>query len=329
MKLFLSYIRKKAAALFIFLLLMGLAAAVMYLYELPLSALGYAALLCVFVGGIAFAVGFSHYAKKHRMLAELRENISLLSALPLPEPEDAIEADTLALLAGLSAEAEKRQSDNDRRFREMTDYYTIWAHQIKTPIAAMQLMLQQGETDPAALREQVQRIEQYVEMALGYLRLDSESSDYVLGTYDLDSIVRPAVKKYASQFIRRKIRLSYEPLETQVLTDEKWLRFVIEQVLSNALKYTPAGSVTITMEPEKTLVVRDTGIGIRAEDLPRVFEKGYTGFNGRTDRASTGIGLYLCRRVCDALGHTISVASVLGEGTAVRIGLDSVKLDAE
>ena len=329
MKLLFSYLRKKTATLLVFLLLLGLTGAVLYLYELPMAGFAYAVILCVFVGGIAFAVGFARYAKKHRTLMELRESRSLLAAIELPEPSDAIEADYAALLEALSSETEKLQTESEARFRDMTDYYTIWAHQIKTPIAAMELMLQQGETEPAALREQVQRVEQYVDMALGYLRLDSESSDYVLGTYDLDNIVKPAVKKFATQFIRRNLSLSYEPLETQVLTDEKWLRFVVEQVLSNALKYTPSGSVTITMEPNKTLVIRDTGIGIRAEDLPRVFEKGFTGFNGRTERASTGIGLYLCRRVCGALGHTIAIDSTPGEGTAVRIGLADKKLDIE
>lgn len=329
MKLFFSYVRKKTPTICVFLLLLGLTAAVLYLYDRSLAGIGYAALLSLAAGGAAFAVGYSGYVKKHRELTELRANVSLLPALPLPEPGGAVEAGYRSLLDELAAEAAKRQAENDRRFREMTDYYTIWAHQIKTPIAAMELMLQQGEAEPAALREQLQRVEQYVEMALGYLRLDSETSDYVLGTYDLDGIVRPAVKKFASQFIRRSIGLSYGPLGTQVLTDEKWLRFVIEQVLSNALKYTPAGSVTIAMEADKTLVVRDTGIGIRAEDLPRVFEKGYTGFNGRTEHASTGIGLYLCRRVCDALGHTISITSAPGEGTTVRIGLDRARLEAE
>ena len=203
MKLFFSYVRKKAPTLGVFLLLLSLSAAVLYLYDLPLAGFAYAAVLCVFVGGIAAAVGLARYVRKHQALAALRESIPPLSPLPLPEPGDAVEAEYHALLEKITAQAEHRQAESDRRFREMTDYYTIWAHQIKTPIAAMELMLQQGETDPAALREQLQRVEQYVDMALGYLRLDSESSDYVLGPCDLDGIVRSAVKKFASQFIRR------------------------------------------------------------------------------------------------------------------------------
>ena len=170
---------------------------------------------------------------------------------------------------------------------------------------------------------------QGVEMVLGYLRLESPSSDYVIRNYALDDIVRQAVRKFASQFIRRKLRLEYAPLNVSVITDEKWLLFVIEQVLSNALKYTRSGSVSITLEAPKTLCIRDTGIGIAPEDLPRVFEKGYTGCNGRTDKRATGIGLYLCRRILAKLGHSITIASTPGTGTTVRIGLEQDALEVE
>ena len=106
------------------------------------------------------------------------------------------------------------------------------------------------------------------------------------------------------------------------MTDEKWLLFVIEQVLSNALKYTRAGSITIELEAPKTLVIRDTGIGVAPEDLPRIFEKGYTGYNGRGDQKASGLGLYLCRTICKRLGHTITASSVPDHGTAIRIALE-------
>lgn len=194
----------------------------------------------------------------------------------------------------------------------------------------LRLLLQDADTDEQrALLEQLQSVEQYVEMVLGYLRLESPSSDYVIRNYALDDIVRQVVRKYASQFIRRRLRLEYTPLNVSVITDEKWLLFVIEQVLSNALKYTRSGSVSITLEAPKTLCIRDTGIGIAPEDLPRVFEKGFTGCNGRTDKRATGIGLYLCRRILEKLGHTIAITSTVGEGTTVRIGLQQDALEVE
>lgn len=170
--------------------------------------------------------------------------------------------------------------------------------------------------------ENLQKIEQYVEMALCYVHLDNDDSDLVIKKHLLDNIVKQAVRKYSGQFIRRKLTLVYEPLNVDVLTDEKLLLFVIEQVISNALKYTPRGKVEITLErpAEPILLIRDTGIGIAPEDLPRVFERGFTGNNGRSDKRATGIGLYLCRRICTKLGHTISAQSD-ENGTEIRIDL--------
>lgn len=173
------------------------------------------------------------------------------------------------------------------------------------------------------------RIEQYVQMVLCYLRLDSDYTDYVIAEYNLDDIIKQAVKKFSTQFIRKKIKLEYTPLNTTVITDEEWLLFVIEQVLSNALKYTPSGSIAISLEKPKTLCIKDTGIGIAPDDLPRIFQKGYTGYNGRGDKKASGIGLYLCRRICNNLGYSISANSSLEGGTAIYINLNQIKLEKE
>ena len=215
------------------------------------------------------------------------------------------------------------------KYADMVDYYTMWAHQIKTPIASMHLILQkQDSEDSRRLRTELMRIEQYVEMVLCFLRLDSDSTDYVLKEYRLDDIIRTAIRKLALQFIMKKLVLDYETIDKQVLTDEKWLGFVIEQVLSNAVKYTESGKVKISCEGSK-LVISDTGIGIAPDDLPRIFDKGYTGFNGRMDRKASGIGLYLCRRICNNLGHGITAESVPGQGTTIAIELERNNLEVE
>jgi len=165
------------------------------------------------------------------------------------------------------------------------------------------------------------RIEQYTEMALTYLRLDSNSTDFVFQEYDLDAIIRQAIRKYAAQFVMHKVKLVYEPVSMTVLTDEKWLLFIIEQLLSNAIKYTKQGSVTITVTPEKVLQIADTGIGIAPEDLPRIFEKGFTGYNGRADKKSTGLGLYLCQQAAKKISVSFSVASEVGKGSAFSVHL--------
>ena len=196
------------------------------------------------------------------------------------------------------------------------EYYTVWAHQIKTPIAAMRLMLR-GEDSPAArqLSAELSRVEQYVEMVMTYLRLQDGVSDYVFRTWRLDPLIRQSVKRFSAEFIGRKIRLDYRPIELTLVTDEKWLSFVLEQLLSNALKYTPAGSIRIDLAPPRTLRITDTGIGIAPEDLPRIFE------NGRADRKASGIGLYLCRRICSNLGIGLRAESAVGRGTTVLLDL--------
>jgi hypothetical protein len=329
MKILKGYVQGRWRTALLFLAFAGVMGMVFALYELPLEAVGYGAGLCLFLGAVVTGIDLAHYRRRHQALLA-QTQAALYFQETLPSPRDGLEADYQALVAQLQQERKSLQLEGDRRYGDMMEYYTLWAHQIKTPIAAMELMLQREEApDRAELRGQLFRIEQYVDMVLGYLRLDSDSTDHVLQVEDLDAILRRAIRKYASQFIRRRITLVYDGVDKGVLTDGKWLGFVVEQLLSNALKYTPAGSVSIYLEEPATLVIADTGIGIASEDLPRIFEKGYTGFTGRTDQASTGIGLYLCKRVCDDLGHSLTITSRPGAGTTVRLGLESVKLSVE
>lgn len=298
------------------------------LFQLPLEAVVYTSALCLFAACVAAAFDFAHFYRKHQMLG--KQQVLPLDVSKLPEAETCIEEDYRAILLLLAEEEQRITTENRKSRSDMIDYYTVWVHQIKTPIASMRLMLQGEDSELCMeLKAELQKIEQYVEMVLCYLRLDAESTDYVLAKYELDMIVRQAVKRMASQFIGKKIRLNYDPLSCQVLTDEKWLLFVIEQVLSNALKYTKEGSITITLESPKTLCIRDTGIGIAKEDLPRIFEKGFTGFNGREDKKASGIGLYLCKRICENLGHRITAESAADEGTVIRIFLDQASVELE
>ena len=291
------------------------------LYGLPLGAVLYPAALCAAAGGIILLLSL----RKSRAVCQ---ELSLMQHHPadlpdeLPAAQSPQEQAYQALLLALHADRQKLKSDMNARYHDMTEYYTVWAHQIKTPIAAIRLALQNEDTPLSRrLTGEVGRVEQYVQMALTYLRLGSDSSDYVIRSCALDDIVRPAVRRFAGEFIQRKIQLNYQMLNYTVITDEKWLGFVVEQVLSNALKYTPQGSVSIYMEPEGVLCIRDMGIGIAPEDLPRVFEKGYTGYNGRSHRKASGLGLYLCREILTRLGHSVSAESQVDHGTTIRIDL--------
>ena len=241
-----------------------------------------------------------------------------------------IEEDYQSIIAKLKEEAEMRASSASQDYNNMIEYYTVWAHQIKTPIAAMRLNLQSEDSESARkLMGDLNRIESYVEMVLTFLRLDSDSTDYVIKEHDLDEIIKSSVRKFSREFILKKLTLNYEPVKYKCITDEKWLEFIIEQVISNAVKYTSEGGVRIYMDEPGLLVIEDTGIGISAEDLPRIFENGYTGFNGREDKRASGIGLYLCKRIADNLGHKITAESTPGVGTKMIIDVRGKKLGVE
>ena len=247
-------------------------------------------------------------------------------------------------------EARRELESSNRIIRqEMADYYGMWVHQIKTPIAAMHVLLQASEECRLNAEDQAKNtesglyagrsaelgqyvremkmelfnIEQYVEMVLTYLRMEEMSSDLSFEVCSLDSVIKQAVRKYSQMFIFKKIKLEYTPVETKVLTDEKWLEFVIGQILSNALKYSESGG-TIRIDTKKCedaliLSIADEGIGISLNDLSRIFDKGFTGHNGRNSEKATGMGLYLCKLLCDKLHLNIQAVSVEGQGTTIRI----------
>lgn len=306
----------------------GIFAVVLYLYRMPVEAVGYAAALCGSVLLLWAALRFLWWRRRLVRLEEMRGRAAL-ALDQLPEPEG-LEAEAYQeLLRELDELRRQVSSDADAREREAVDYYTMWVHQIKTPIAAMGLLLQGDDTERGReLRSELFRIEQYVELVLSYLRLGSDASDYVIREQELDAILRQAVRKYAPLFIRGKVSLELSPTGLRVLTDEKWLQLAVEQVLSNAVKYAPGGRVRIYARDTR-LIVEDTGVGIAREDLPRIFERGFTGCNGRMDKRATGIGLYLCREICRRLGHTITAESEVGRGTRIIIGLDRPLLEVE
>ena len=320
MKLWRAYLRQHRLTIVIFALFTGLFAASFALYGLPLAAVAYPAGLCALAGAGMAAGDFRRTVRRHRELEQLRQTGETVLA-PLPEMTTVEGQDCAALVEQLRRELRQQLGAAETRRGETVAYYTAWVHQIKTPIAAMRLTLQ-GEDTPAARRltAELGRIEQYVDMVLTYLRLEG-GSDYVIGTCSVDEVVRAAVRRFAGEFIDRHIRLDYEPVRWETVTDGKWLTFVVEQLLSNALKYTGQEGVIRIYRQGDDLCIADTGMGIAPEDLPRVFQMGYTGQNGRLDRRSSGIGLYLCRRICDNLRHGIRMESVPGEGTTVYLTL--------
>lgn len=206
--------------------------------------------------------------------------------------------------------------------KELQEYFLIWIHQIKTPITAGKLICD-GDIENENvknIKKELIYIEDYTNMALSYLKMANHNTDMDISLVNLDDIIRPLIKKYAILFISNNIKLEYEKLNVKVITDSKWCMVVIEQLLSNAIKYTKNGIVSISFnEKENYLEIKDNGIGIKDSDLPKIFDKGYSGFNGRQNQKSTGIGLFLVKQILDKLGQKVKLESKLDEGTSVKV----------
>lgn len=320
MKLIRSYLKERMKWVALYVVCISLMSAILYFNHIPMQEIGYGILICVCCLFLLFAADGFSYVTKYRRLEQLKQHIETLTDV-LEEPENMTELQYQEFIREISEEKVKQQNEVAGKAKEQKEYYTMWVHQIKTPIAALRLLLQEKSTevDTAEEQDELFRIEQYVEMALQYVRLDAESTDFLIKKVDIDTVIKEVVHKYARLFIRKKVKLQYNEIHTEVLTDEKWLGFVIEQLLSNAIKYSAQGTVSIYMSAEHELVIEDNGIGIRTEDLPRVFEKGYTGYNGHSNKHSSGIGLYLCNRITKKLSHGIRMESEIGKGTKVFI----------
>lgn len=335
MKLFLDYLNKIKLQILLMLFPTILTGMIFLLYQLPLEPILYIAVLWILTGLGTCAFGICITTRRTFIIfrLSLQHRDINLSRMGAPSNDaDALQQEIMHSLNRMRIDAE---TANQKTLEEMTDYYTMWAHQIKTPIFALRLLLQENPTVNKEALTELFKIEQYVEMVLGYLRTEDMSSDLKLSRCALDSIIREQIHKYAGIFISKKLSLTYEGISENVLTDEKWLGFVIGQILSNALKYTRTGGIRISLKDVPgnsqntedisnmispspvTLIIEDTGIGIRKEDLPRIFEKSYTGVNGRENNRATGIGLYLSKKIMKRLGHRIYVTSEEGKGTKV------------
>lgn len=353
MRFWIQFLREKRTAILLYLgtiLLLLMTGSLSHVENF--EKLLYGALLSLVLWAVVFVIQGLPYVKKCRRLETIREQLEQHGASVLGEilnqsknltegeedegkigehgteepglAEQGIEQqlEQLFYLAGDCFK--KSQLAQEEKEAERRDYYLMWTHQIKTPISALKLLLEKNPDckDGFLMREELFKIEQYVEMVLTFQRLDSMGSDLVLQEYELVPLVKQAVRKYAVLFINKGLRVEVPDSQVKILTDQKWFSFCLEQLLSNSIKYTEKGGISFVItEDEKTvtLTVADTGMGIRPEDLPRIFERGFTGYNGRLDKKSTGIGLYLCKQVFEKLGIAIRAESKIGEGTEMSI----------
>lgn len=318
-KVFFDTLKKSRSAIVTALVIFAFSGTVFYLYNLPIEPFIYAAAFACFFGIAGFIITYSRELSK----AEKREQMifSALTETNLPPEYTLADEDYSETIRLLRTELAALRNEYESIRQDEIDYYTTWAHQIKTPIAVMRMELGSENKELSTIFEtELFRIEQYVDMVLQYIKLDSGGSDLVVKEYPLDSLIRETIHKFAPQFVAKRLGLHYDGTDKTVITDKKWFSCIFEQILSNAVKYTPSGSITVSVEKNK-LTVADTGIGIAPPDIPRIFEKGYTGENGRLDRRASGLGLYLCKKSADLLCIPISVKSAPGNGSEFTLDL--------
>lgn len=329
MKFWIRFLKEKKAAASLYFGTAFLFLAVGGLYHIEnFPKLLYAALLTLILWGLAGIWQGINYVKRCRRLEDTArhyEQSGELQTEGLREGSDTLWEELLDLLETVGAAQQAERGKWEAKAADRNDYYLMWTHQIKTPIAAMKLLLdnkEEGDKNSFFMREELFKIEQYVEMVLTFQRLESLSSDLVLKEYDLYGILKQTVRNFAVLFINKGLSLELQEMQMKVLTDEKWFGFCIGQLLSNSVKYTKKGCISIRAEEKGksvVLCVEDTGIGIRPEDLPRIFERGFTGYNGRMNERSTGIGLYLCHRIFGHLGINVRTESEVGVGTRMYL----------
>lgn len=291
-----------------------------YLYDLSLAPFYDGLLFTGFVLVVDLVVNYPKFAKKQKYLALLaQKNFYQHTHLTLPAVTDATEASYQTLVQHVLAQNAQQSEDFMKAKKALLDDFGLWLHQIKTPLAALDLMTQTNQPlKESDIKSQLVQVNDYLQMLLNYLRQSFNHEDLVIQSIDLAPVVTSVIKKYALFFSQKDIQLIRENLDHTVISDAKWLTFILEQVIFNALKYTRHGQLTIRYQHQQ-LSISDTGIGIRPEDLPRIFEKGYTGYNGREYQRASGLGLYLSKTAATRIGLGMVLTSTLGKGTTVTL----------
>lgn len=264
---------------------------------------------------IALAI---HWSKKRRSVHNLLADQDLSTVeenLGSTSQEKSLQELLEKVLTKKAALVEEKNLESQK----LKDYYALWAHQIKVPLSVLDLMNQTGTIDQSQTKEQLFLINQYLEMLLSFIRLQNFNGDLNLKKASARSLVMQVLKQYKFFFIQKDLSLTVDEGDFTLITDSKWLRFALEQIIYNAIKYTRDGGIRVACTDDQKIIIQDSGIGIDAADLPQVFNQGYTGFNGRVSDNASGLGLYLVKEILDKLGHKVSIESTIGVGTTVTI----------
>lgn len=319
MKILWAFIKERLGVYFFYLCFVGITLFTFYLHDLALRSFYDSLLFSVFLLVLFSVISFYRYFRKIKQLEWMsKQEISGNAIAFLPKATSRTEHLYQQMLLQEIQQKNQKEEVFAEKKKEIMDDFGLWLHQIKTPVAALDLLIQHGQADTVQLQAELFKINEYLQMMLNYLRQNLDTEDLVFEQQKLDAVVKAVVKKYAVFFSQKDLQLKLGNLDERVVTDKKWLIFILEQVIFNAVKYTKNGKITIEAS-ENELTITDTGIGIRQEDLPRIFDKGYTGYNGREQQRASGLGLYLSKIVAEKIGCQLAITSQINYGTKVTI----------
>ena len=284
----------------------------------------------IIMGLYVVSIAIEYFKKKKfydnlsNMLEELEEKYLITEIINTP---DFLEG---KILKNTIEAIDKSMLENVNKYKYMTEdykeYIELWIHEIKIPIAASKMVIENNKNEVTkSIDEELNKVENYIEQALFYARSNTVEKDYYIRKVVLKEIVNESIKKNKRSLIQEKISINIHNLDIEVNTDNKWIVFILNQIIQNSIKYRKKEKSIIEIYANQgkenvILYVKDNGIGIRQGEITRVFEKGFTGTNGRlSNKKSTGIGLYLCKKLCNKLGIGIELNSVQNEGTEIRL----------
>ncbi|NMD68944.1 HAMP domain-containing histidine kinase [Bacillus sp. DNRA2] len=334
---FIEYVKDKRYFLLFFMIVMVFTSIILIVSvdgEPLLSNLLYMNISCMIFAVGYLTAGYFHHRRFYLELKGAIDSKQREIAAILPEPQNTQHKLFLELIEKFIAENDKQLQTLLDEKRDGQDFIMTWIHEVKLPIAASRLIMENssGKTVDSVvdkLEDELNKIDQYVEQALYYSRIDTFSKDYFIAEISLNKIVKNSVKKYAKLFINKAIRFEMKDMEQFVHSDSKWLGFIVDQILANSLKYTDvSGEIAVYFDEDnkaKRLIIQDNGIGISPEDIGRVFDKGFTGATGRSHTKSTGIGLYLAKQLAQKLGHRLTIESEQGSYTKLIIHFPKIR----
>lgn len=272
------------------LLLFGM---IFFVFGLPVSAFLLGLAIVIFIYVIYLIVGLFNFSKARDTLLELEEAKNYIKEL--------------------------KQKNADYK-NDVESYFIVWIHQMKTPITASKMLLAQEEVNTIQLKEEMLQIDNYTNLTLSYLKLMNHDKEMNFARTSLHDIIQPILRRYSILFINDKTRLHYSRIDDEVLTDIQWMRIMIEQLLNNALKYSKGKDIWIEYDvQEQVLIIKDNGVGISEEDLPKIFDRGYSGFNGRINDKASGLGLFIVKQIAERLSQPVTVTSKVGEGSLFKV----------